>query len=267
LPCEECPSCRKIEGGNSIDVHVLSCPAGETIKIEDIREFIAQVQLRPFEAQKKIFIIKNAENLTPPAGNALLKTLEEPSATSLIILTTSAPSNVLGTIQSRCQPIHFFPASRGKLANFLQKDYDIADEKALFLSAYSEGCLGQARQLQEKDFLARKNEIINEMVFSPLNNEYLKKILADKEQVREVLFVLWSWFRDVLLLKQGLSPEDVIHVDRKGDLQKISDNFTDDELSAVLDQIVKAIQLLNDNLNIKIALILLKEQIWVRPLR
>lgn len=267
LPCHECPSCRKIEAGNHVDVRVISCTPEEAIKIDNVREMIAQVQLRPFEAQHKIFIIKNAENLTTEAGNALLKTLEEPSATSLILLTTAALSNVLGTIRSRCQPVHFFPASRTRLAKYLQKDYDIPDDAAQFLSAYSEGCLGQARQLKESDFFRRKNEIIDQMVFAPSSDAYIKKITAEKDQVREVLFVLLSWFKDVLLLKQGLDPESAVHADRSDDLRRLTAVYTDKELGKVIDQIVKTIQLHKDNLNVKIALVLLKETIWVKPLR
>ena len=266
-PCEECGSCRKVAGSNHPDIRVLSCTAGETIKIEEIRDLIAQAQLRPFEAKRKIFIIRGAENLTTEAGNALLKTLEEPSATSVILLTTAAPANILGTIRSRCQPVYFFSVSRAKLANHLQKDYDIEVESASFLSAYSEGCLGQARQLKENDFLKRKNEIIDQMVFAPLNDAYLKKITADKEQVREALFVLLSWFRDVLLLKQGLSLDGVIHIDRGAELKKLTASFTNDELNAIIDQIVKTIQLWNDNLNVKIALILLREHLPFSKIR
>ncbi len=266
LPCE-CISCRRIESGSHPDVKVLSCGLGETIKIEEIRDLIAQVQLRPFEARYKVFIIRNAETLTLEAANALLKTLEEPSATSLLILTTSVPEKNLGTIRSRCQPVYFFPAGRAKLANYLQKDYHITNEDALFLSAYAQGCWGQARELQEKGFLKRKNEIIDQMVFAPPSDPYLKKILSDKEQTREALFVLWSWFRDSLLLQQGSGAESAIHADRIKDLNKTVSHFTNEEVNAIIDQIVKTIQLFNDNLNVKIALLLLKEKIWVRSLK
>ena len=260
-PCEMCSSCRRIDVGNHPDVHILSCPPEETVKIEDIRDLIVQVQLKPFESQRKIFIIRDSETLTLEAGNALLKTLEEPSPMSLIILTTAVPERNLGTIRSRCQPIYFFPTSRGRLADYLQNDYHITKETAAFLAAYSEGCLGRARHLQEGDFLKRKNEIIEQMIFAPANEAYLKKITADRELAREVLMVLWSWFRDALLMQQGLSEAQVIHVDRTRELKKMALTFGHEELDAILRQIIKATQLLNDNLNVKIALILLKEKI------
>jgi len=267
MPCETCSSCQRIDGGNHPDVHILSCSAGETIKIEDIRDLIVQVQLRPFESQRKIFIIRNSENLTLEAGNALLKTLEEPSPLSLIILTTQIPERNLDTIRSRCQPVYFFPLSRLKLVDHLESNYHIGRETASFLSVYSEGCIGRAYRLHEKDFFRRKNEIIDQMIFSPADDGYLKKVAGEEEFVRDILTVLWSWFRDVILLKEGLPDTEVVHVDRLRELRKVASILSYEEINEILQQIIKVYQLLNENLNVKIALILLKEKIWVKSLK
>lgn len=74
--------------------------------IEAIRQAKIWLAKKPFSGQKKIVIITEAQNLTLPAQNALLKTLEEPPAHSLIILTTPNPALLLPTVVSRCQIIH-----------------------------------------------------------------------------------------------------------------------------------------------------------------
>jgi len=74
--------------------------------IEAIRQAKIWLAKKPFSGQKKIIIIAEAQNLTLPAQNALLKTLEEPPAHSLIILTTPNPALLLPTVVSRCQIIH-----------------------------------------------------------------------------------------------------------------------------------------------------------------
>ena len=90
-PCEQCDSCIKTEAGNHPDVVFIEGMDGGAIKISQIRELVRASQLRPFEGKKKVFIIKDIEKLTTEGSNALLKTLEEPSKNSLLILTTSVP--------------------------------------------------------------------------------------------------------------------------------------------------------------------------------
>jgi len=74
--------------------------------IKAVRQAKVWLAKKPFSGQKKIVIIAEAQNLTLPAQNALLKTLEEPPAHSLIILTTPNPALLLPTVVSRCQIIH-----------------------------------------------------------------------------------------------------------------------------------------------------------------
>lgn len=73
--CDQCSSCLKINAGSHPDIHLIESDFGETIKIDQVRNLIAQAKLRPFEATKKIFIMQNIENLTVEGANALLKVL------------------------------------------------------------------------------------------------------------------------------------------------------------------------------------------------
>lgn len=75
--------------------------------MEALRSLQAEVYLPPFQAKKKVFILYSAERMLPVSGNAILKTLEEPPETSLLILVTPQPERLLSTIRSRCQIIHF----------------------------------------------------------------------------------------------------------------------------------------------------------------
>ena len=140
--CGQCAACRKIAALYHPDLHILKCARGETIKIDDIRSLIAHAQLKPFEAKRKIFILCNTENLTIEGGNALLKTLEEPWADSLLLLTTSVPEKNLATVRSRCQAIHFFSYSSDKLADYLANDYHVEEGTARFLAAFAQGSWG-----------------------------------------------------------------------------------------------------------------------------
>src|SRR5260221_2148399 len=76
------------------------------ITVEPILDFIGKLRFKPFMGSKIIAIINNAKNLNLQSGNALLKTLEEPSPSSIIILVSSSGS-VLPTVVSRCQVLNF----------------------------------------------------------------------------------------------------------------------------------------------------------------
>jgi DNA polymerase-3 subunit delta' len=81
----------------------------EAIKIDQVRELIYKLSLRPYSAKYKVALIDNAETMTVEAQNALLKVLEEPKSYTIIILVTSNTGKLLRTISSRAQKINFGP--------------------------------------------------------------------------------------------------------------------------------------------------------------
>ncbi len=261
--CDTCPSCAKINHGHHPDIHTITrVEDSDTIKIEQIRQLISVMQLRPFEAKQKIVIIRNIEYLTIEGGNALLKTLEEPSANSLLILTTANPEKNLDTIRSRCHAVYFFPAAQSVLAKTLHRDYAMDESTAHFLAHFSEGCLGRARALDDSKFLKRKNEVIDAMILSPASDEYLKKVLADKDKTKELLTVLLWWFKDLFLIKSGVPENWLAHWDRRAELQKRQKQYSRRQIQEIIDELVKALNLLQENLNLKVPVALLKEKLW-----
>ena len=260
--CDECWACSKINAGNHPDVHVLETGEGEFIKIENIRGLLSQAKLRPFTAQRKIFILKNVENLTDESANALLKTLEEPTATSLLLLTTPVPENVLDTVKSRCHIIHFFPMDVERLADEFIKHYDEDKDRAHFLAYFSKGTFGWAKKLRDEKFFERKNAIIEGFLLRGNPTEvFLKEVLADKGKTRQFLDVLLTWIRDVLLVKAGIEDRRLIHLDQLKALKDFHRRFSFEELAALNKEIVNMSKMLAENLNIKIPLLIIKEQL------
>ena len=258
--CDQCPSCLKINHGNHPDIHLIDSKDSETIKIEQIRDLMEQIHLRPFEAKFKVFIIKNVETLTLEAANAILKTLEEPSKNSLLILTTCLAEKNLDTIRSRCHTVRFSFKSNRRLADELRKDYAIDESASHFLSFFSEGCLGRARLLANGKFFERKNQTIDALIFSSNTDDYLKKILGDREKIKEALNILLTWFRDLLLVKAKSDESRLIHLDRLKDLKKYEAQYTFEQINEIIAQIVKATELLEENLNVKVALNLIRSR-------
>jgi len=261
--CDQCSSCLKINNGNHPDVHVLDVEAGESIKIENIRELLSQIKLRPFFAERKIFILKNIEVMTDEGANALLKTLEEPTASSLLLLTTSVPENVLDTVKSRCHTIHFFPTDHEALAQDLIKHYDEDAFKAHFFAYYSHGAFGQALKLREGNFFERKNVIIDKFMLSVQPNDaFVKEVLADKVKTKEFLDVLLSWIRDAFLVKAGLDDGRLIHLDRLKDLKNFAMRLSFDDLVSLNKEMIGMSKMLAENLNLKIPLLIIKERLY-----
>jgi len=101
--CDQCLNCRKIDHNNHTDVHWLRPESkSRIITVEQIRELMREIQLKPTEAEYKVAIIVAADRLRVEAANAFLKTLEEPPPKSVLILLTTEPQRILETILSRC---------------------------------------------------------------------------------------------------------------------------------------------------------------------
>lgn len=105
-PCQECFACHKILNGNHPDVLWLK-PLKTTIGIEQVLAWQAKVFLKHYEGNYKVSVIENADALTLPAANALLKVIEEPPERTIIILSAENAEGILPTIQSRAQFVYF----------------------------------------------------------------------------------------------------------------------------------------------------------------
>ena len=264
LPCGQCSASLRVASGNHPDALVIDSGEDDSIKIIKVRELIQRTQLKPFESQKKIFIIHDVEKMTLEGSNALLKTLEEPSVDTLMILTTAFPENVLATVKSRCHVIQFVPASQQQLSSLLAQRCELSPESSQVIGYFAQGCLGRALNLHQTKFLQRKNEIIDQVVLRKDNETYLKTVLSDKTKIKEMLTVLLYWFRDVLLLKVRVDENYMTHLDRKAELVKLASRYSFEQLNTIIVTIMNALSLLEENLNVKIALTLLREKIWAR---
>lgn len=135
VPCNNCKSCIEIENNNNPDLVSITSTNG-SIKIETIRQMQEKVLEKPIISSKKVYIIKDADLMTKEAQNCLLKTLEEPPAFVIIILTGTNESNFLNTIKSRCMKITFSKIQDDILKNFLIDNYNIILPDDLLKASY-----------------------------------------------------------------------------------------------------------------------------------
>ena len=227
VPCGECVQCTRITLGRHADVRILAVDQGEregptrtVIGIDDVKEILHRVHLKPFEGTTSVIIIDSAELMSEEAANALLKTLEEPPDQVLIVLLTSDEESMLPTIRSRCRRLLLLPLPKDRMVEKLVKEHQASPEEAEMLSRLSRGCLGEAinalndaggAQERRDEQLAKLIEICCsglEMRFnyaSQLSTQFYR----DRDAVKQVLYFWLRWWRDLLLIKEG--GEEYIH--------------------------------------------------------
>ena len=128
-----------------IDVHVLRRRDGfRDIPIRGVRELAAESYLKPAHALARVAIIDAAEELSIPAANALLKTLEEPAPQAVIILIAQQASDVLPTLRSRCHHIALAPVPAVQISAHLVKELGLEAEAAEAIAAAARGRAGWA---------------------------------------------------------------------------------------------------------------------------
>ena len=135
--CEECDSCRSFNEQRSVNIQELNAAANNSV--EDIRAIIDQVRIPPQLGKYKVIILDEVHMLSTAAGNALLKTLEEPPSYVIFILATTEKQKIMQTILSRCQIFDFnrmeISDIVGNLRNIAAKEDITVEEEALALIA------------------------------------------------------------------------------------------------------------------------------------
>ena len=213
---------KKIMSGNHPDLHIFR-PEGKTEmhSIASMRKLIDEVFLPPFEAEAKVFILHDAERMLPSSANAILKTLEEPTLDSYIILLSSQSDDILPTILSRCMKINFSRLTDEEVSFVLKEKRGKTTQEAKYFSTLSLGSVGRAMHLSLCPYHEEKKKILLDILsmkgglFYGDLQEKLKRLeeILEKEKIddasisyghkeAEVIFSqVMMWMRDLHLLK------------------------------------------------------------------
>jgi len=120
-PCGLCPACRRVANAQHPDlVRLQPIEESKQIRIDEVRELIADLTLTSHQGGFKVAIVSPADALNRNSANALLKTLEEPTPRTLLILVATQPSRLPATILSRCQRIPIRAPARSEALAWLQ---------------------------------------------------------------------------------------------------------------------------------------------------
>jgi len=146
LNCQGCASCKLFVTGNHPDFFHLD---SDTVLVEEVRELVSSLDLKSYFGRGKVALISHAENLTNQALNSFLKTLEEPSAKTTIILTTENQQNLLPTIVSRSRILNFGLASDKEVYELLNGELAVLKAEATVITQMAAGRPGVATTLAQ----------------------------------------------------------------------------------------------------------------------
>lgn len=275
-PCLACRSCKRIERGNHPDVRIAGM-ASQTLglkpeeaarqrdlKIDTVRDWLADINLRPYEGRRRVFILHEAERLTEAASNAMLKTLEEPPPYATLILVAHTAGDLLPTIMSRCQALKLRPAPRGSIVAALRAQRGVAAEQAERLAAWSGGRVGWALQMlaAPAELEARQAQLDELLAMQQQPRgagfrwaEECAKAYRSGEQASVFAAIeLWqSWWRDVLLAAAGC-PEQIAHTDRRDAIVAAARRHPLPQVAAFVARLGDTARQLRENVNPQLAL-------------
>ncbi|HFE39035.1 MAG TPA: DNA polymerase III subunit delta' [Gammaproteobacteria bacterium] len=251
LACGKCKACHLLKINNHPDQFWISKPEDKkVISVDQIRGLISYVNLKPHSTWKKVAIIEQAELMNINASNSLLKTLEEPPESSLLILLTHRPDQLLATIRSRCQVLQFTTPDRQQAISWLQakmgderqaeKLLSAANGSPLRAMAYKENNLLQQR---EEQFASLQALMARQAHPVEVANRWLKMDLD------MTLYCVTSWISDMIRLKVTPEPPVLSNPDARSELATMSQQSTLTKMLAFHAFIYQIPQLKGANVN------------------
>ena len=258
--CGKCHSCIRFESGNHPDViYVKHEKAG--IGVDDVREqLVDDIQIKPYDGGYKIYIIDQAELMTPAAQNAILKTIEEPPAYAVIMLLTTNEEVFLPTIMSRCITLKLKPLEDKSVKKFLVDKKGMTEYDADICASFARGSIGRALELSGSDNFKKMREdvihvlkYIDEMDISELLG-FINELKDSDIDVLMVLEFMEIWYRDVLLFKATRDTSMFIFKNEFKAITETANKSSFAGLENILKAIDKARVRINANVNLELAM-------------
>lgn len=272
-PCGVCRACRLLSKGGLQGGHAdfrLIQPltsdgqvdeADGILRVAQAEEIIHEATLSPMEGRYKVFLIQAMQTANASFANKLLKTLEEPPAHVILLLTATERSLLLPTIVSRCQVLELRPVDMDTVEQALIQRWQAAPDQARLLSRLCGGRLGWAVQrLQDQDLWTQRQEMVAQVVELAQADRvqrlaFAAQLAANRNNQRLFdLLTLWiSWWRDVLLVQSG-TPESCSNIDHQPQLVRMAAGLDRQDVRTYLHTLERIETYLHHTTNTRLAL-------------
>lgn len=251
----------KSEDKDYIDIINYRCKKS-SFGVDDIREIVEEINKKPFEGDKKVIIICDGNKLTVQAQNALLKTIEEPPKGVFIILLCESLELILDTIKSRCQIYKLSPLTKSEVRLYIDNinDDSISEDEINAAIAYSEGIPGKAEAfLKDSSLKELRNTLVDLLFLLTKGNtrellDFESKIVTYKDKKEDILNILASFIRDIIIYKEIDEVTGLINGDKIESIKKIAIEMSYKKLNNIIDKIGEARKSLQSNSNFQLTI-------------
>lgn len=219
--CGRCPSCKKFASNNHPDFMEIVPEGAAGIKIDQIRDLKSKLAFPSFEAAHRVILLADIQSTIrrPEVANSLLKTLEEPPADTIFILTVDEAAEVLATIASRCQVVPFYSLPLEFIRRRLEAE-GLEPAAAAALSAISGGSLGRAIAPESRELLALRRQVVELLIYDlsgPLPLPELFRLAETcaglKDKLAYFFELLGLWLRDLMLFAVPGQEQRMVNID------------------------------------------------------
>ena len=262
--CGKCESCKRAIGKNHPDIIMVKHEKPNTISIDEIREQVVNdVDIKPYNSPHKIYIIPDAEIMTPQAQNALLKTIEEPPEYAVIMLLTSNIDGLLPTIRSRCVRLDLKVVDDGLVKKYLMEHLHIPDYQAEIDASFAHGSIGKAKEAAtSQEFADITQKALKILKYADSMEVYelteaIKNLSSEKQNINDYLDIFQFWFRDVLMFKATREIDNLVFKQEINYIREQASQRSYENLEKILEALDKTKVRLRANVNTELALELL----------
>ena len=249
--CGECRACQLFQAGSHPDITLVSLLEDKkNISVDQIRGIGSYVALKSTYAGYKIVIVSPAEAMNVNAANSLLKTREEPSAGTVIMLVSSRPAKLPATIRSRCQMINFGRTDEAMALTWLKQRLENTTDAELALQL-ANGAPLKALELSASGQISQRQTLLEALIsVSEGRVDPLKSVKPWLDSgLQTSLLWLHSWMVDMARLKTVGNPPFINNPDLQSQLISLTNQVSLAGLSAYIDKLEKALRDLEGNLN------------------
>ena len=246
--CGLCAPCHLLAAGTHPDMFVLQAEErGKAIKVDEVRQLSRDLTLTSQYGGFKVALIADAHDMNINASNSLLKTLEEPSKDTALILVSSNPQKLPVTVRSRCQQINFTIPESQQALSWLEAQ---GIEQAAQLLSLAHGAPLLAAQLKQEDLLDHHQQLINAL----LGVAKKQPVIDQAEKLHKLplsymLNWLYDWVQDLIKLHQCGDSAKLVHESHKNELIQFIPRSSLQGLYEFLDQLTKSKRLISMPLN------------------
>lgn len=231
-----------------------------SIYVDESSEIIKKLNFKPFESDYKVIIMWLPEKMNTQTANKLLKTLEEPSDKTVLILVAENLDFMLSTILSRVQQVKIPPIQAEKIKEYLKENFSASEELLQFATNYGKGNLGLSIEgLKQSENNQRYHSWFVDFMRLAYSNKMLdlikhndEIISYDKNEIKKFLQYSIQYLRDNFLLNKEQDELVFLVEEEKAFAKKFSDFINENNIELMYQSLNKCIENINRNANVKI---------------